>query len=170
MNDISKLKLFIQEFESNNVPLTKPKLERVKNEAKPSEEVIKEFPPPDNQKNKELLFEAPVKEEKKKRIKSPAQMESLKKAQQIRKTNIQNKNKQKEYESALKLLQYLELEKTKPKNEKPKLVKYAKSKVIKIEESEEELEESEEEEIPIQKQRPMKSMQNKKYSTNNFFV
>ena len=77
MDEISKLKLFIQEYENSNTPLTKPKptkqIDKKPIEVK-QEEVIQELPPAITQ-TQEIQE---VKPEKKKRIKSPAQLEALK--------------------------------------------------------------------------------------------
>ena len=152
MEEIAKLKLFIQEFENSNTPLTKPKKDKTIDkkpvEVKP-EEVLQELPPPQTQSQEiqqvsnNVVEE--VKTEKKKRIKSPAQIEALKKAQEVRKANIEKGKKQKEYESALKLLDYLQTQK------QPKSIKqYKNKKIVSESESEEEQIESEsEEEEPI---------------------
>ena len=171
MEEIAKLKLFIQEFENSNTPLTKPKKDKIIDkkpvEVKP-EEVLQELPPPKTQSQEiqqvsnNVVEE--VKTEKKKRIKSPAQIEALKKAQEVRKANIEKGKKQKEYESALKLLDYLQTQKQPTQSTK----QYKNKKIVSESESEEEQIESEsEEEEPIQKQREMKSMKNKKYSNNS---
>ena len=167
MEEIAKLKLFIEEFENSNTPLTKPKKDKTIDK-KPveikQEDIIQELPPPKTQSQEiqqvsnNIVEE--VKPEKKKRIKTPAQMEALKKAQEVRKANIEKGKKQKEYESALKLLDYLQTQKQ-PKSTK----QYKNKKIVSESELEEEQIESEsEEEEPIQKQREMKSMKNKKYS------
>ena len=168
MEEIAKLKLFIEEFENSNTPLTKPKKDKTIDK-KPveikQEDIIQELPPPKTQSQEiqqvsnNIVEE--VKPEKKKRIKTPAQMEALKKAQEVRKANIEKGKKQKEYESALKLLDYLQTQKQPTQSTK----QYKNKKIVSESESEEEQIESEsEEEEPIQKQREMKSMKNKKYS------
>ena len=170
MDEIAKLKLFIQEFENSNTPLTKPKptkqIDKKPVEVK-QEEVMQELPQAITQTHE--IQE--VKPEKKKRIKSPAQLEALKKAQEVRKANIEKGKKQKEYESALKLLEYLQTEKEEQRQSKSKATKQYKNKKVESEseselESEEEQLESEDE-GQIQKQREMKSMKNKKYSNTS---
>jgi hypothetical protein len=170
MEEIAKLKLFIEEFENSNTPLTKPKKDKTIDK-KPveikQEDIIQELPPPKTQSQEiqqvsnNIVEE--VKPEKKKRNKTPAQMEALKKAQEVRKANIEKGKKQKEYESALKLLDYLQTQK---EQSKPKSTKQYKNKKIVSESDleEEQIESESEEEEPIQKQREMKSMKNKKYS------
>lgn len=159
MEEIARLKLFIQDFENsnnNNTPLTKPKPKPI--DKKPIEvnqdELLKELPT-DTKINQEE-----IKTIKKKRINTPGQIEALKKAQEVRKNNIDKKKKFKEYESALKLLEYYE---TEPKAVKKKIIKQV-EKEYESEEDVEPEEEEEEEDEPIKKQRPMKSMKNKKYS------
>lgn len=171
MDEISKLKLIIQEYESSNVPLTKPKQNKKVEELpkpvdkKPEEvkqnEVIQELPPSIT--NPEVQE---VKTEKKKKLKTPAQLESFKKAQEARKLNLENKKKQKEYEGALKLLEHYEtLKYEKQQQQEQQIVKKKKVKQPEPEpESESEEEEEEEEEPPQQQTRVMKSMKNKKYN------
>lgn len=177
MDEIAKLKLFIQEYENSNTPLTKPKKDKTVDkkpvEVKP-EEVQQELPsaPVPSPVPEVKQVQEEVKTEKKKRIKTPAQIEALKKAQEARKANIAKGKKQKEYESALKLLEYLQVQKEQEQSKpKSKSTKQYKNKKV---ESESESE-SESEDEPIQKTREMKSMKNKKYNTQsqpkyNFFA
>lgn len=176
MDEIAKLKLIIQEFESSNVPLTKPKLTNKKIEELPKPVDKK----PEEVKQNEVIQELPssitnpevqeVKTEKKKKLKTPAQLESFKKAQEARKLNIENKKKQKEYEGALKLLEHyetLKYEKQQQKQQQQEQQQIVKKKKIKQPEPETESEseeEDEEEELPQQPTRVMKSMKNKKYN------
>jgi hypothetical protein len=178
MDEIAKLKSLIQEYENSYTPLTKPKKDKTVDkksiEVKPEEQ---ELPAPvpsvpvplPVQEVKQVQEE--VKKEKKKRIKTPAQIEALKKAQEVRKANIAKGKKQKEYESALKLLEYLEIQKeqTKSKPTSQPTPKPTKPTKQYNEKKDPESESEPDEEIyqPVQRSREMKSMKNKKY---NFFA
>lgn len=193
IDEITKLKSIINDFENSSIPLTKPKL--IKNNKSNNPNVENNVSIDSNQpiqhieSNQPIIqsnehIEQPIKE-KKKRIKTPAQLEAFKKAQEARKINLENKKKTKEYESAVKLLQYYQnqptkksieiideppigtVTKTKTTTKKPKQIKPPKTPEPESESDKTDSEcesSSEEEQPPKPLTRQMKSMKNKKYN------
>lgn len=193
IDEITKLKSIINDFENSSIPLTKPKL--IKNNKSNNPNVENNVSIDSNQpiqhieSNQPIIqsnehIEQPIKE-KKKRIKTPAQLEAFKKAQEARKINLENKKKTKEYESAVKLLQYYQNQPTKKSIEiideppigtvtknktttkKPKQIKPPKTPEPESESDKTDSEcesSSEEEQPPKPLTRQMKSMKNKKYN------